>query len=76
MVGIRLGVGRALVGVIIGDFFAGNSGIGYEITSFARKLDTSAVMASVVVVVVIGVVLNTLVRKLKNLADSWRTEID
>lgn len=76
MAGLRLGVGRALVGVIIGEFFAGDGGIGYNISSFAGHLGTTDVLASVVVVVIAGVALNVLARRLEGLADSWRGNLD
>jgi NitT/TauT family transport system permease protein len=76
MAGLRLGVGRALVGVVIGEFFAGDGGIGYNISSFAGHLGTTDVLASVVVVVVAGLALNALARWLERLADSWRGSLD
>jgi ABC-type nitrate/sulfonate/bicarbonate transport system permease component len=76
MAGLRLGVGRALVGVVVGEFFAGDGGIGYSISSFAGRLGTTDVLASVVVVIVVGVVLNVLARRLEGLADSWRTDLN
>jgi ABC-type nitrate/sulfonate/bicarbonate transport system permease component len=76
MAGLRLGVGRALVGVVVGEFFAGDGGIGYNISSFAGHLGTTDVLASVLVVVVAGVALNLLARRLEGLADSWRADLD
>jgi ABC-type nitrate/sulfonate/bicarbonate transport system permease component len=76
MAGLRLGVGRALVGVVVGEFFAGDGGIGYNISYFASRLGTTDVLASVFVVVVAGVALNLLARRLEGLADSWRTDLD
>lgn len=76
MAGLRLGVGRALVGVVVGEFFAGDGGIGYNISFFAGHLGTTDVLASVVVVIVAGVGLNLLARRLEALADSWRAELD
>lgn len=76
MAGLRLGVGRALVGVVVGEFFAGNGGIGYNISHFASRLGTSDVLASVLVVIVAGVALNVLARRLEQVADSWRADAD
>ncbi|MGP4014485.1 ABC transporter permease [Saccharopolyspora sp. 5N708] len=76
MAGLRLGVGRALVGVVVGEFFAGDGGIGYNISYFAGHLGTTDVLASVFVVIVAGVALNVLARRLEGLADSWRANLD
>ena len=71
--GLRLGVGRALVGVVVGEFFAGDGGIGFDISYYAGRLGTTEVLASVLVVIVVGVLLNVAARRLEGLADSWRT---
>ena len=76
MAGIRLGLGRALVGVIVGEFFAGDGGIGFNINHYASTLETSRVLGSVVVVVVIGLTLYFLARRLEAIADSWRVDAD
>jgi NitT/TauT family transport system permease protein len=76
MAGLRLGIGRALVGVVVGEFFAGDGGIGYNISYFAGHLGTTDVLASVLVVVVAGVALNLLARRLEGLADAWRADLD
>jgi ABC-type nitrate/sulfonate/bicarbonate transport system permease component len=75
MAGIRLAIGRALVGVIVGEFFAGDAGLGYDISFYAGRLNTSAVFASVFVVVVAGLFLNFVARRVESLADSWRVDI-
>lgn len=74
MAGVRLGLGRALVGVVVGGFFAGNAGIGYDVTYAAGRLDTTGVISSVVVVIVVGVVLNAFALWIERRADSWRSE--
>lgn len=74
MAGVRLAIGRALVGVIVGEFFAGDAGLGYDISFYAGRLNTSAVFASVLVVVVAGLLLNFVARRFETMADSWRVE--
>jgi NitT/TauT family transport system permease protein len=74
MAGLRLGLGRALVGVVIGEFFAGDGGIGYDISYYAGHLGTTDVLAAVVVVIVVGLLLNGAARWVERRADSWRTD--
>lgn len=74
MAGLRLGLGRALVGVVIGEFFAGDGGIGYDISYYAGHLGTTDVLAAVVVVIVAGLLLNGAARWVEHRADSWRTD--
>lgn len=72
MAGVRLGVGRALVGVVIGEFFAGLAGIGYEISYSGQLFRTDQMIAAVLVVAVLGVVLTQLVTVVERRIDSWR----
>ncbi|HEX3790055.1 MAG TPA: ABC transporter permease [Pseudonocardiaceae bacterium] len=76
MAGLRLGLGRALVGVVIGEFFAGDGGIGYDISYYAGHLGTTDVLAAVVVVIVAGLLLNGAARWAERRADSWRTNLN
>lgn len=73
--GLRLGLGRAMVGVVIGEFFAGDSGIGYDISYYAGHLGTTDVLASVVVVIAAGLLIDWLARRAERFADSWRTDL-
>lgn len=75
MAGLRLGMGRALVGMVVGEFFAGNGGIGYNVSYYASQLQTTNVLAAVVVVVIAGVLLHLAATRLEHLADAWRTDV-
>jgi ABC-type nitrate/sulfonate/bicarbonate transport system permease component len=75
MAGLRLGIGQCLLGVIIGELFAGNAGIGYSISYYGGLLKTNDMLASVVVVGALGVVLTSLVGVIERALDSWRPEI-
>lgn len=72
MAGVRLGVGRALVGVVIGEFFAGLAGIGYDISYFGQLFRTAQMIAAVLVVAALGIVLTQLVNLVERRVDSWR----
>ncbi len=72
MAGLRLGVGRALVGVIAGEFFGGKTGLGYSISYFAGTLQTDNMMVSVVIAAMIGVFLTQGANRLERWLDAWR----
>lgn len=72
MAGLRIGVGHALIGVVIGEFFAGVSGIGYQITSDGDLFQTPQMIALVLVVAFLGVVLTQIVNLIERRVDSWR----
>ncbi|NQV55581.1 MAG: ABC transporter permease [Rhodospirillales bacterium] len=73
MAGLRLGIGRALTGVIIAELFGSNAGLGHSIAYYAGLLKTTEMMTSLVVVVCIGVVFTQGLGYLESKFDSWRT---
>jgi NitT/TauT family transport system permease protein len=76
MAGVRLGMGRALTGVIIGEFFTGNSGVGYNVSFYAGRLRANDLMTSIVVVALLGVLMNWGLKRLERVGDSWRADRD
>ena len=70
--GLRLGVGRALTGVVVAELFGASAGLGYSIAYHAQLLETSKMMVSIVVIVLLGVVLTQILTWLEKKTDSWR----
>lgn len=75
MAGLRLGVGRALVGVVVGELFGGNAGLGYSIAYFGGLLQTTNMIASVVVIGALGVLLTQSLSLIESRLDAWRPEV-
>lgn len=73
MAGLRLGVGRALTGVIIAELFGSTAGLGHSIAYYAGLLKTTNMMTSLIVVVCIGVLFTQGLAVLESRFDSWRT---
>lgn len=73
MAGLRLGVGRALTGVVIAELFGSTAGLGHSIAYYAGLLKTVNMMASLVAVVCIGVIFTQLLAYFESRFDSWRT---
>jgi len=74
MAGLRLGVGRALTGVVVAELFGGNTGLGYAITYYGQLLQTTRMMVSIVIIIVLGVVLTQILSYLEAKTDSWRVD--
>jgi NitT/TauT family transport system permease protein len=70
--GMRIGLGRALHGVVLGEMFSSNAGLGYRITFYAAHLRTADVFVPLVILVVIGLVINQLGNMLEARLQSWR----
>lgn len=75
LTGIRIGAGRALVGVVAAEFLAANVGIGFYISLYGSLIDTSRVMLGIVLLGVFGVAIGELVRLIEMRFEVWRPEI-
>lgn len=54
--GLRLGVGRAIIGIVVGEFFGARAGLGYMILNSAQLFDTSGLFVATVILAVTGMV--------------------
>jgi NitT/TauT family transport system permease protein len=70
--GLRLGIGRALMGVIVGELFGATAGLGYSISYYGALLKTTDMIASLVVVIVFGVLCTQGLSAVQARIDSWR----
>jgi ABC-type nitrate/sulfonate/bicarbonate transport system permease component len=59
--GVRLAIGRALVGAIVAEFFMGSGGLGFFVQQQASQFNTSESMAGIVILAVVAIVLNNIV---------------
>ena len=75
LTGLRIGVGRALVGVVVAEELAANEGVGHYIELYGAFLDTARVMLGVVILGTFGLVLGELVRRLEKRFEQWRPEV-
>jgi NitT/TauT family transport system permease protein len=71
--GLRLGVGRALTGVVIAELFVPSGGLGSSIAYNAGLLRTTNMLASLMVIVVLGVICTQGLSAIEARFDSWRT---
>lgn len=73
--GIRIGAGRALVGVVSAEFLSANKGLGFFIGLTGSFLDTSRVMLGIVLFGIFGVVIGELLRVVERRFEIWRPDI-
>jgi NitT/TauT family transport system permease protein len=71
--GLRLGVGRALMGVVVGELFGATAGLGFSIAYYGALLKTTDMIASLMVVVLLGVLCTQGLSAVEARFDSWRT---
>ena len=70
--GARIAVGRALIAVLVGEFFAASEGIGYAISRFGDIFAIDRMFACILTVMVIAVVLTEGIRWAERAAFPWR----
>lgn len=75
LTGIRLGVGRAIVGVIVSEFIASNVGIGFYIAFNGTVFQSARVFFGIILLGIVGITLGELVRRLERRFDRWRPAI-
>ena len=60
--GLRLAIGRGLIGMIIAEFYTTISGLGFMITKYANVFEMDKTFVPVIVLMVLGVSLTTLLK--------------
>lgn len=68
----RIAVGRALIGVLVGEFFAASEGIGFAISRFGDIFAIDRMFACILTVMAIAVVLTEGIRWAERTAFPWR----
>jgi ABC-type nitrate/sulfonate/bicarbonate transport system permease component len=70
--GIRLGVGYALHGVVLGEFVAAYGGVGFRINAATQTLDTGLMLACVFLISTLGVLVTELAGVAERRFSRWR----
>jgi NitT/TauT family transport system permease protein len=74
--GIRLGLGRALTGVVVGELFASQAGVGYLIATAGQSFDAATVLMGVLIFTLAGLALMTLLNWVGGYFAPWRASMD
>jgi ABC-type nitrate/sulfonate/bicarbonate transport system permease component len=75
MAGIRLAVGRAVVAMVIAEFFTTISGLGAIIINSANNFDTATMFVPIMVLMVLAIGLNSLIGWVERRVAPWQAEI-
>lgn len=71
--GLRLAIGRAIMGVVIGEFIAAVDGLGYRIRLAAEAFRTDQYLAGVAILVAVAIVMNAGLKTLEARLATWRS---
>ncbi len=72
LTGMRIGVGHALIGVVVGELVAARAGIGLMMATAGTSFQTAKVFAGLVIVSSAGVVLVYLISLVERRFQAWR----
>ena len=72
MTGIRLAIGRAVVGMVVGEYFTSVDGLGGAIVTYGNSFATAKLFVVLIVLAVLGIALTEAVRLVERRAAPWK----
>jgi NitT/TauT family transport system permease protein len=72
MTGLRLGIGRAIIGMVVAEFFTAITGLGALIVKYGNRYDTASMFVPILVLMGLGILLTSLVRRAEEQFAPWR----
>ena len=73
--GLRQGLGRAIVGVMVGELYAATAGIGFMITVAGATFQTDKVFVGVLIFALAGMIGTELIGRIEKRFDKWRPKV-
>jgi NitT/TauT family transport system permease protein len=70
--GIRLGLGRALVGVVVAEMFTALAGLGYMVVYYGNTFRTAELFVPIVVLAVLSIAITNLIYRVERWIAPWR----
>ena len=70
--GMRLGVGRALLGVIVAELLAANAGLGYMLRDASETWDSPKLFVTVILLAAMGLISFNLIKRFEHRLAPWR----
>ena len=75
LTGLRLAVGRALIGVMVGELYAATAGIGFMITVAGATFQTDKVFVGVLIFAISGMLMTDIIDRFEQRFDKWRPKV-
>jgi NitT/TauT family transport system permease protein len=70
--GLEIGIVQALLGAVVSEFVAAESGIGSTILQFQSVSNTAGAFACLVILAIVGVILYAVIRLIRNRVIFWQ----
>jgi NitT/TauT family transport system permease protein len=71
--GVRLAIGRCLIGVVVAEFFGSRAGLGHMVFTASQSFDTASVFAGVFLLMAIATSLMRLTQRVERRIAPWRS---
>src|SRR6266481_4609140 len=65
LAGLRLGLGHALVGIVVGEMYGATHGLGFLIATSGARFQTDKVMVGIILIASAGVAMTELLRRIE-----------
>lgn len=75
LTGIRLAIGRGIVGVVVGELFGARAGLGYLIFTSGQTFDVPALFVGIITLAIMGVGLTFAAQMVERHALRWRRPV-
>jgi NitT/TauT family transport system permease protein len=74
IVGLRLAIGRAVLGVVVAEFFGSEAGLGVMMVQAAGRYEVDVVFAGVIVFAALSLIMTRLVKLVEERFSRWRPQ--
>ncbi len=74
--GVRLGLGHALIGVVVGELYAATAGVGYLIAVAGNTFQTDKVFVGVTIIAAAGMFFTEIFKRIERHFQTWKPKIN
>jgi NitT/TauT family transport system permease protein len=75
LAGLRLGIGRGLVGVVVSELYGASAGLGFLIATAGATFQTDKVFVGIALIAAFGVVCNEILARAEARVEGWRPPV-
>jgi ABC-type nitrate/sulfonate/bicarbonate transport system permease component len=75
LTGLRLGIGHALIGIVVGEMYGATHGLGFLIATAGARFQTDKVMVGIIIIAAAGVAMTELLRLIERRFERWRPAV-
>lgn len=74
LTGLRLGLGHALIGIVVGEMYGATSGIGYMMAVAGATFQTDRVMVGIIIIAASGMAMTHMLKLIEHRFEKWRVD--